>query len=559
MRSPPNNSSSRNATAVSKYRPFCYDNLNEDGIHVRLLKVHPKRKGQSLRCDLQTIDLTLYDGQAAYSALSYAWGLSREQKVILVNGKTLKIHSNLHEFLDTAATHYPGVLLWIDAICIDQNNLLERNHQVQLMNEIYSRAETVMLWLGKHDDLLLQGFEAVSHCFSVHPVIDDGQWDQFDEYFWHYESLFEQLRARLWDHIYWTRVWVVQEILLGNPRVRVLYGHHNIPWTVFVRVIEILSIWESRISTRNGNSPTSLTLLDPCPTRFVRLCSAYHNVADSVSAVLQECSVLNCSDKRDRVYGVLSLLPDGTSFPVDYLEDRFDLFCRFCTHFDLWHSESTVATLFSGLIGSTLSFGVDMSSNDQVVRQIPRCRKKKVHLSQCLFTQKYTDGQDSVVEQQNRNCCCASCGSQWPMDYKSLRVRSSFVWCSKPCEIENSHTHLVFQSISDSADKLKLVAVIISYISAESRRIMLSASRKSSQQAGIQSKQDHSCSDLTEMHVGQKVFTLDEKASFDYVSTLCEQEQSLNVDIQVLRVQSVKQAEVDIADSFTTPMNSTGL
>jgi hypothetical protein len=49
-----------------------------------------------------------------------------------------------------ACTRHADKLLWIDALCIDQENVIERNHQVQQMGEIFSRASNVLAWLGSN-------------------------------------------------------------------------------------------------------------------------------------------------------------------------------------------------------------------------------------------------------------------------------------------------------------------------------------------------------------------------------------------------------------------------
>ncbi|OAL43075.1 heterokaryon incompatibility, partial [Pyrenochaeta sp. DS3sAY3a] len=84
----------------------------------------------------------------SYSCLSYMWGDPEEQHAILINGKTFKVRRNLWDFLRVAQTKLFNNFLWIDALCIDQQNTQERNHQVQQMGNIYSRAKTVLLWLG---------------------------------------------------------------------------------------------------------------------------------------------------------------------------------------------------------------------------------------------------------------------------------------------------------------------------------------------------------------------------------------------------------------------------
>ena len=86
----------------------------------------------------------------AYTALSYTWGNLEKVKSIEVGGKRLKITQNLFGFLyswDTSKLERPS-LFWIDAICINQTNLIERNYQVGLIKKIYTQAAKVLVWLG---------------------------------------------------------------------------------------------------------------------------------------------------------------------------------------------------------------------------------------------------------------------------------------------------------------------------------------------------------------------------------------------------------------------------
>lgn len=83
-----------------------------------------------------------------YSCLSYVWGDAKDPFVVLMDGKIFRVRQNLHDFLVLARETIPNTYLWIDALCIDQNNTSERNHQVRQMGRIYSNAETVLAWLG---------------------------------------------------------------------------------------------------------------------------------------------------------------------------------------------------------------------------------------------------------------------------------------------------------------------------------------------------------------------------------------------------------------------------
>ncbi|KAF2621405.1 HET-domain-containing protein, partial [Macroventuria anomochaeta] len=88
-----------------------------------------------------------------YKAVSYVWGNAVKTKEILLNGKAFTVRMNLHSFLqqlikDRSIWSCLGGY-WIDAICIDQTNVAERNYQVALMGKIYSRAFSVIVWLGR--------------------------------------------------------------------------------------------------------------------------------------------------------------------------------------------------------------------------------------------------------------------------------------------------------------------------------------------------------------------------------------------------------------------------
>ncbi len=81
--------------------------------------------------------------------MSYTWGeLGGARETIEVDGRHLPVQRNLFDFLRQLQVYNESWLLWIDAVCIDQGRLQERNHQVQLMNEIYRYAREVLVWLG---------------------------------------------------------------------------------------------------------------------------------------------------------------------------------------------------------------------------------------------------------------------------------------------------------------------------------------------------------------------------------------------------------------------------
>jgi len=83
-----------------------------------------------------------------YEALSYTWGSSGTDIHIELDGQDSSIRPNLAYALAALRRSEPRVL-WVDALCINQNNIHERNHQVEQMGEIYRQARRVLAWLGR--------------------------------------------------------------------------------------------------------------------------------------------------------------------------------------------------------------------------------------------------------------------------------------------------------------------------------------------------------------------------------------------------------------------------
>lgn len=90
-----------------------------------------------------------------YFALSYNWGDSACTKTIILNGEPFQVTKNLYIALDknrTVEIFNTRYMLWVDAICINQEDLQERNLQVQRMQHIYKQGFVTYTWLGPEAD-----------------------------------------------------------------------------------------------------------------------------------------------------------------------------------------------------------------------------------------------------------------------------------------------------------------------------------------------------------------------------------------------------------------------
>jgi hypothetical protein len=191
---------------------------------------------------MRLITANLMDKSRPMRALSYIWGTGMASTKATLNGIPVDIIANL----DCAIRHLRFTLhkrcLWIDAVSMDQTNVQERNHQVQIMGHIYGTAQSVIVWLGPADQTDLY-VRAVLGAMQLH--FSDGSpstatlFDYIcsvitllDEHLDHVDdpkdlvlSILDLIIDRPWFH----RMWVEQELALAT-RATVHIGSFSFPW-----------------------------------------------------------------------------------------------------------------------------------------------------------------------------------------------------------------------------------------------------------------------------------------------------------------------------------------
>ncbi|SPJ85396.1 uncharacterized protein FTOL_11177 [Fusarium torulosum] len=120
---------------------------------IRLLRLSPvAANSSSIICG--TLEVHDLQTSPPFIALSYEWGPPEANHPSLyLRGGTVPLHSNAAAALTTLRDHHNVTRIWIDMVCIGQENVPERTAQVQIMDAIYLRAAEVLIWLGQEDDL----------------------------------------------------------------------------------------------------------------------------------------------------------------------------------------------------------------------------------------------------------------------------------------------------------------------------------------------------------------------------------------------------------------------
>jgi hypothetical protein len=132
---------------------YMYSPLPSGSNSIRLLRLLPNKDDTAnIQCEIFEYSLQNAPGTHLYEALSYVWGNPDKKLPIFIHKDSIEVTVNLHAALLRLRNHSIERILWVDAICIDQHNEEEKEHQIQFMARIYSQANRVVVWLGDSAD-----------------------------------------------------------------------------------------------------------------------------------------------------------------------------------------------------------------------------------------------------------------------------------------------------------------------------------------------------------------------------------------------------------------------
>jgi hypothetical protein len=113
---------------------------------IRIRVLDPGQPSDEISCSLKRAFLP---DHPHFEALSYVWGDPSDPRTVICSGERFKVTVNLYKALQHLRLNDSPRILWVDAICINQNDLQERGQQVGMMGTIYAQAEQVLVFLGE--------------------------------------------------------------------------------------------------------------------------------------------------------------------------------------------------------------------------------------------------------------------------------------------------------------------------------------------------------------------------------------------------------------------------
>jgi hypothetical protein len=342
-----------------------YGKLDHAKREIRVAHILPGTWTDPISCELHVVSL---DDSPQYEALSYVWGNAAITAPITVNSCELQVTTNLSAALRRLRKDRETRVIWIDAICINQKSVQERNEQVSLMGEIYEETKEVIIWLGDHVEATCSNPEMVERGRGLISTLIDGLLDPYTDLrlkdnaifagfsavllmskLWHEEgpeilTYDEDSGPRLhpqWPHgmvglteltqfPWWNRIWTAQESILP-PSATMIYGSLEVSLdTLTEAIIQVGQKCGPHFSTAKPDS-VAYVLWDPYQKIFAIRGIKIQRKSGGLSPLVLflMCTQRRATDPRDKIFGLLGLLRNQIGLPSikpDYELEKEDIY-----------------------------------------------------------------------------------------------------------------------------------------------------------------------------------------------------------------------------------------
>ena len=321
---------------------YHYSHIDSAHGEIRVLHVENGSKTDDIVCHFQHVHLSQ---KPYYIALSYCWGSHQKRAVIWLEGKSFKITMSVDAALRALRIDKPGMgqdahsldcdevaraqslVIWIDAICINQEDLDERSQQVKIMKNIYQLATQTIVWLGGNDEEAIIVQQLISRLqlemaselgidvslrvldlqdrirryklengFKFYPSTPPSKFlPPFDSPAWNYLASFY---AQPW----FTRMWVIQEVNVSRYPL-LAYGNRRLNWVAVAGVAK----WLSAVNIEFRSKRDKFAML-----KYACFISTLTN-GWTMYNLLRLARHFNATDRRDKIFALLGISKEEIS------------------------------------------------------------------------------------------------------------------------------------------------------------------------------------------------------------------------------------------------------
>ncbi|KAI1144792.1 heterokaryon incompatibility protein-domain-containing protein [Nemania diffusa] len=323
-----------------------------------------------------------------YTAISYMWGSPEDTETITMNGMPVTVGKNLAAALKCLRSSFMDKI-WVDAVCINQNDADERNAHVMRIRDIFNQSLAVTVWLGEDEmsgtgqhscvdfmfgrlrlsSTILETYgrqtleAALGHDvktwesdhnyeeledfhFSKDVLYFDNEWqpdsdaDDEEEGIPRFRDVMAAALFGLAGNPYWTRLWIIQELAVSPLRSTVHMGNSSLSLRA---LLTLASIIDNKVPDCMDMFSSSKTPLQPFMQRLSLIEQWQKSIVWSSkedglkgTALVDLCRLAEsaqCTLPHDKVFGLLGLLPEAVSsmITIDYNQDEAGLSSQFAT------------------------------------------------------------------------------------------------------------------------------------------------------------------------------------------------------------------------------------
>lgn len=348
-----------NATVTSAYT---YKPLSADAKgQIRLLTLLPGLPDADIKCLVTVGDLNnVGRGSPHFEALSYVWGDTSPEKLtpIQIDDAILPVGRNLRSALLHLRDEEQPRTLWVDAICINQDDFDEKGRQVPLMGEIYRRATRAVVWLGCPccvlgvDGQVMSSYRRVEQADKFDYVLDlfnalelldqqaaivatEGRQvvPRKGEQYEAIRKLALKWDYVLWDNPWWARVWTLQEIVLARDAVLCM-SIKEVRWESFRRAIAHYQALGFSVfhggwfgnKKKSGLEPLNMVI--SIQTALESQVAVHRDIGDELLSYLASSHGRESTAPHDKIYAVLGFFSKGRNpgIDVDYRSNPADAY-----------------------------------------------------------------------------------------------------------------------------------------------------------------------------------------------------------------------------------------
>jgi Heterokaryon incompatibility protein (HET) len=282
-----------------------------------------------------------------YEAVSYVWGSEADKVPILCSGKSFQITQNLAAALLGFHNNLTSRTIWVDSICIDQNSIPERNHQVELMSQIYRKASHVLIWLGE-EEFMNEAMECIVLLHDrVAPRMDElqqyeertippsNQRPNSEELTAKFDipsadsGIYESLN-KLFRSAWFSRAWTFQESFLANASTfhfgtNQVTGDDMLSTFIMLYHLNWAGLGEGQFKFRHDRVIPMLATSNKFP-----LNSAAEEQSDFMQ-LLDARRGSGCKNPSDILYSLLGVAPMDMDIKPDYSKPFEQVFAEFAS------------------------------------------------------------------------------------------------------------------------------------------------------------------------------------------------------------------------------------